>query len=337
MISFQNDYNQIGHPAVLARLAEFADEQNPGYGLDPHSARAAELIRERIGRHDVDVHFLCGGTQTNLVAVASVLRPYECVIAADTGHVNVHETGAIEGTGHKVYTVPGKDGRLTPEGLKKAMEANVGEHMVKPGMVYISQSTELGTVYTKADLIRLHDACREYGLVLYIDGARMASALASEACDLDYPDLPALCDLFTLGGTKNGALFGEALVIVRDDLKKDFRYLIKNRGAMLAKGFVAGIEYEALFEDGLYERIGEQENRMAAYLRDALEKRGYEFFAPPETNQLFPILPPEKVTDLEQDFLFELQERLPDGRIVVRFCTSFATTKEQIDALIARL
>ncbi len=337
MISFQNDYSESVHPAILARLTELAGQQNVSYGLDGHSARAAGLIRERFGCPDADIHFLCGGTQVNLVAIASVLRPYECVIAADTGHINVHETGAIEGTGHKVYTVPGDQGRLTPEGLTAAMETNVSEHMVKPGMVYISMSTELGTVYTKSQLTELYAACRRFGLPLYIDGARLASALTSEACDLTFTDLPRLCDLFTVGGTKNGALFGEALVIVRENLKKDLRYLIKNRGAMLAKGFVVGMEYEVLFEDGLYEEIGRRENRMAERLRDALIARGYPFAAPPVTNQLFPILSPEKVADLERDFLFEINGKRSDGQIVTRFCTSFATTEAQIDTLIARL
>lgn len=337
MFSFQNDYSEGGHPAILKRLSELCLEQNAGYGLDVHSAHAAELIRSKIGRSDADVHFLCGGTQTNLVAIASILRPYECVIAVDSGHINVHETGAIEGTGHKVYTVPGVAGKLTVEGLALAVGRHTDEHMVKPGMVYISQSTEIGTVYTKAELSALYAACKGYGLPLYIDGARLGSALTSEACDLTFADLATLCDLFTIGGTKNGALYGEALVIISDALKKDFRYMIKNRGAMLAKGYLVGMEYEVLFENGLYEEIGRHENRMAGILRDALIAKGYEFFAEPVSNQLFPILSGEKVAELEKDFRFEINEKLPDGRIVVRFCTSFATTDKQVAALIAAL
>ncbi len=337
MVSFQNDYSEGGHPAILKRLSELCLEQNVGYGLDAHSAHAAELIRKKIGRADADVHFLCGGTQTNMVAIASVLRPFECVIAVDSGHINVHETGAIEGSGHKVYAVPGADGKLTPAGIDLAMKVNVGEHMVKPGMVYISQTTEIGTVYTKAELSALYATCKGYGLPLYIDGARLGSALTSEACDLTFADLASLCDMFTIGGTKNGALYGEALVILNDALKKDFRYMIKNRGAMLAKGYLVGMEYEVLFENGLYEEIGRHENRMAAILRDALIAKGYEFVAAPVSNQLFPILSGEKIRELGKNFRFEINEELPDGRFVVRFCTSFATSEKQVAALVAAL
>ena len=339
MISFRNDYSEIAHPRILERLTTLATLQNDGYGLDKHSAAAADAIRHLIGT-DADVHFIPGGTQTNLLTISACLRPFECVIACDTGHINVHETGAIEGTGHKVVTVSHENGKLTADGIQRAFALHESEHMVKPRMVYLSDSTELGTVYTKAELTAIRTLCDKLGLLLFLDGARLGSALSSTHSDLTLADLAALCDLFYIGGTKNGALFGEALVIVNPLLKTDFRYMIKNRGAMLAKGFVTGIQFEVLFENEgeLYFALADHANRQAQKIATALRKQGYPFYAPYEgTNQVFPIVTREQLTALEAKFAFNIEKPLEDGRFAIRFVTSFATTDEMVDALIQAL
>lgn len=339
MICFRNDYSEVAHPRIIEKLLECAHTQNDGYGLDVHSAAAADSIRRLLGR-DADVHFIPGGTQTNLLVIASCLRPYECVLTCDTGHINVHETGAIEATGHKVVTVPHVDGKLTPEGIRAMFDGHESEHMVKPRMVYLSDSTELGTVYTKAELTAIRKVCNELGLLLFLDGARLGSALCSPKNDLTLADLASLCDLFYVGGTKNGALFGEALVIVSDALKADFRYMIKNRGAMLAKGFVTGIQFEVLFEGAnpLYFALASHANRQAQKIADALLEKGYDFYATPSgSNQLFPIVTAEKMATLQRDFAFNVEKKLPNGRFAIRFVTSWATTDGMVDALIAAL
>ena len=339
MISFRNDYSEIAHPRIIQKLLECATIQNAGYGLDKHSQAAADSIRALLNT-DADIHFIPGGTQTNLLAISACLRPYEAVIACDTGHVNVHETGAIEGTGHKVVTVPHQNGKITPEGIRAAVNFHADEHMVKPRMVYVSNSTELGTIYTKSDLENLRKVCDELGLLLFLDGARLGSALCAAANDLTLADLAHLCDLFYIGGTKNGAMFGEALVIVNPLLKPDFRYMIKNRGAMLAKGFVTGIQFEVLFENKgeLYFSLADHANRMAAKIEKALLDKGYPFYAPSAgTNQLFPIVDAEQLATLEKDFAFNIEKPLPDGRFAIRFVTSWATTEEMVDALVEAL
>ncbi len=339
MISFRNDYSEVAHPRILQKLLDYARLQNDGYGLDTHSAAAANSIRRHLGR-DADIHFIPGGTQTNLLVIAACLRPFECVLTCDTGHINVHETGAIEATGHKVVTVPHQNGKITPEGIRTLFDAHEGEHMVKPRMVYLSNSTELGTVYTKAELTAIRKVCDELGLLLFLDGARLGSALCSAFNDLKLSDLATLCDVFYIGGTKNGALFGEALVIVNDALKSDFRYMIKNRGAMLAKGFVTGIQFEVLFADDspLFFALADHANRQAQKIADALTAKGYDFYATPAgTNQLFPIVSAEKPAELEQHFAFNIEKPLPDGRFAIRFVTSWATTDEMVDALIEAL
>ncbi|MBQ8287847.1 MAG: aminotransferase class I/II-fold pyridoxal phosphate-dependent enzyme [Clostridia bacterium] len=339
MISFRNDYGEVAHPRILERLLECAYAQNDGYGLDVHSVAAADSIRRLLGR-DADIHFIPGGTQTNLLVIAACLRPFECVLTCNTGHINVHETGAIEATGHKVVTVPHVDGKLTPEGIRTMFDAHESEHMVKPRMVYLSDSTELGTVYTKTELTAIRRTCDELGLLLFLDGARLGSALCSAQNDLTLSDLAALCDLFYIGGTKNGALFGEALVIINDALKADFRYMIKNRGAMLAKGFVTGIQFEVLFEgeNPLFFELAAHANSQAIKIADALMAKGYDFYATPSgSNQLFPIVTAEKMAELEQNFAFNVEKTLPDGRFAIRFVTSFATTDKMVDALIEAL
>ncbi|MFA9463217.1 MAG: low specificity L-threonine aldolase [Velocimicrobium sp.] len=335
MYSFRNDYSEGAHIKILERLVKTNRQQNDGYGLDIHSKRAEQMIKEKLRREDVEIHFIPGGTQTNLLVIASFLRPFESIIAADTGHINVHETGAIEGTGHKVVVVPHKDGKLTPKGILQVLQAHETEHMVKPAMVYISNTTELGTIYTKEELSEISSVCKQFGLLLYLDGARIASALTSQKNDVELSDYATFTDVFYIGGTKNGALFGEALVICNDSLKEDFRFMIKNRGAMLAKGFVTGIQFEVLFEDDLYFELGRHANAMARLLETALKEKKYEFYATPESNQLFPIVTKDYIKKIEDEFEFNIERNLSEERIAIRFVTSWATTRESVDALIA--
>ncbi len=339
MISFRNDYSEVAHPRILQKLLECAHTQNDGYGLDVHSVAAADSICRLLGK-DLPIHFIPGGTQTNLLVIASCLRPYECVLTVDTGHINVHETGAIEGTGHKVVTCPHVDGKLTPEGILSMFNAHESEHMVKPKMVYLSNSTELGTIYTKAELTAIRKVCDELGLLLFLDGARLGSALCAKGNDLTLADLADLCDVFYIGGTKNGALFGEALVIANPALNTEFRYMIKNRGAMLAKGFVTGMQFEVLFEEDepLYFALADHANRQAEKIASALIAKGYDFYATPMgSNQLFPIVSKEKMDELAEKFAFNIEKPLGDGRFAIRFVTSWATTDKMVDELILEL
>ena len=337
MYSFTNDYSEGAHPRILEAMMNANLTQNVGYGLDAHSLAAAGTIRRLADAPDAAVHFVVGGTQTNLLLIASALRPYQAVIAAATGHVNVHEAGAIEGPGHKVLALPTPDGKLTPEIIAPCLTEHCDEHMVQPKLVYISDSTELGTVYTKAELEALHHFCRLHGLMLYLDGARLGSALTSAPNDLTLKDLAALTDAFYIGGTKNGALLGEALVIQKDSLKEDFRFMMKNRGAMLAKGFLAGIQFEELFRDGLFFDLAAHANEMAAILRDGIRKAGYSFVSDSHTNLLFPILPDELVDKLGKDFTFERSQKPDDSHTVIRLVTSWATPEKAVRDFLSAL
>lgn len=334
MYSFLNDYSEGAHPRILQLMLEHNLEQNLGYGEDVHSQRARDYIRKLINQPRADIHFIPGGTQTNLIVISAFLRPHQCVIAADTGHINVHETGAIEATGHKVVTMPGVNGKLTPEAVEAALKYHRDEHMVQPKMVYISNSTELGTIYSRTELKALHDLCRSRGLLLFLDGARLGSALTCKTNDLSLEEIAELVDVFYIGGTKNGALLGEALVICRDDLKTDFRFLIKQRGALMAKGFVTGMQFEALFQDDLFFQLAQHANLMAERIAQAIGACGYRFYAPPCTNQLFPIVPKALLPQLSEQFLFSLQEEVDDDHSVIRLVTSWATTEEAVAALI---
>lgn len=333
MYSFMNDYSEGAHPRILELLIQSNLEQNTGYGLDIHSEKAREYIKKQIRKDDVDIHFIPGGTQTNLLVISSFLRPHQGVIAADTGHINVHETGAIEATGHKVIEMVCQDGKLTPAAIQAALNYHTDEHMVQPKMVYISDTTELGTVYTKAELSAIHKICKQNGLILFLDGARLASALTSKENDLELADIAELVDVFYIGGTKNGALLGEALVICKEDLKEDFRFLIKQRGALMAKGFVAGIQFEALFEDNLYYELGEHANEMAERIAKTLKEGGYTFYAPPCSNQLFPVLPNTILDKLAEEFIYSEQVKVDKDNTAVRFVTSWATTEKGVEAL----
>ena len=341
MIRFECDYGEGAHPRILERLAATNMEQTAGYGEDPHCEAARGYIRELCRMPDADVHFLVGGTQANLTVIAAALRPHQGVIAAESGHINVHETGAIEATGHKVITVPGENGKITAGEVRGVCDSHwrdpTHEHIAQPAMVYISNPSEIGTIYTLAELEEISKVCRKCGLPLFMDGARLGYGLACELCDYTLADIAALCDVFYIGGTKVGALFGEAVVITDAALKRDFRYIMKQRGAMLAKGRLLGIQFEALFEDGLYFEISRQATELAMKLRAACTAKGYPFLVDSMTNQQFPILPNRLIERLKVKFAFSLWQPTDAAHTAVRFCTSWATKEEHLDELIAEL
>lgn len=337
MIYFRNDYSEGAHPKVLQALVESNLVSTPGYGCDEYCACARELLRERFACPNADVHFLVGGTQTNLTAAAAFLRPWEAIIAADTGHIAVHETGAIEATGHKVYVVPGVDGKLTSDAIRTAVrdhQTGTEEHMVLPRMVYVSDSTELGTIYTRAELQALSDTCRELGLYLYLDGARMAMALTAQGNDLVPEDFAQLCDAFYLGGTKNALLFGEALVIVNNALKPYFRNVMKQHGGMLAKGRLLGVQFAAILQDDLWLQTARHANELAQRLAAALTAMGVPLYAASPTNQVFPIFTNAQVEALRQNFSFEFIARVDENHSAIRFVTSWATRPEDVETLL---
>ena len=330
MINLKNDYSAIAHPKVLSKLVELNDLTFVGYGLDEYSKRASDLIKDVIGCETCDVHFLAGGTITNKILISHALKPYEAVVSCDSGHINVHETGTIEQSGHKIVTVPNELGKMQVEDLEKVIKNHTDEHMVKPKMVYISNSTEFGTVYKYKELVALSNYCKEHNLYFFMDGARLGAALASKECDYKIKNLCELVDAFYIGGTKNGLTHGEALVVINEELKKEIRYSIKHFGGMTAKGFILGIEFLALFEDNLFIKIAEEENKHAEHLQKELKKLGVEMLMHSPTNQIFPILKKEVVEKLKEHILFEIwEEREQDT--VIRFVTSFKTTKEDID------
>lgn len=330
MYRFNDDYSEGAHPKILNALIETNMVQTVGYGEDEYSLKAAELLKQKLKNKNVHIHMLSGGTQTNMTAISSFLKPYEAAIAASTGHIAVHETGAVEGTGHKILTVETDDGKLTPSKIKPILDEYTDEHMVKPALVYISESTEIGTVYTKKDLTELNKFCRENNLLLYMDGARLGSALCARGCDLELSDLPDILDAFYIGGTKNGALIGEALVICNDMLNKDFRYTIKHRGAMLAKGRLIGIQFLELFKNDLYFDLAKHANEMADILRDGISKAGYKFISDSPTNQIFPVLPNPVIKKLNKKFSFNTGDEVEPGKTVIRLVTSWATDKNAV-------
>ncbi len=325
----------------MERMCETNMAQTTGYGEDEYCEKARNLIKEACQTPDALVQFLVGGTQTNMTVISAALRPHQGVLCAETGHINVHETGSIESYGHKVLALPGKDGKITAKQVadyvKVHREDPSFEHMVQPGMVYISHPTETGTSYTKAELTALSQTCRELGIYLFLDGARLAYGLAASDSDLDLPTIAKLCDVFYIGGTKCGALMGEAVVINHDDLKKDFRYIIKQKGAMLAKGRLLGVQFIGLFEDGLYEKVGQHAIRLADKLRAAIQEIGIPFYNENTTNQIFIILEDDKIKDLSKEFALGYTERMDATHSVMRICTSWATKEENVDKLIEAL
>ena len=337
MYSFRNDYSEGAHPRVLQALADTNDVQTAGYGTDPYCAAAADTIRRLCAAPDAAVHFLVGGTQANLVTIDAFLQSYEAVIAAQTGHVSTHETGAIEATGHKVCTVESADGKLTPALVESVLAQHNGtEHMVLPRLVYISDTTEIGTLYTKAELTALRQCCQAHGLFLYLDGARLGSALTAPGNDLTLPDLAALTDGFTIGGTKNGALFGEALVLTHP--LPHFRWHMKQRGAVLAKGRLLGVQFQALLEDGLYFGLARHANDLAFRLRDGIAALGYPFPVSSPSNQQFPVLPNAAVARLQElGYEFEIDHPVDANHTCIRLVTSWATPDAAVEDFLRDL
>lgn len=334
---FQNDYGEGAHPLVMERLMQTNMEHTCGYGLDEYSLRAQALIREKCAAPQAQVHFLTGGTSANLIALAAFMRPYEAAIAAEGGHINVHETGAVEGSGHKVLIAASREGKVTVEGVRAVCAAHTDEHMVRPRALYISQPTETGTVYSLAELRALRRVCDENGLVLYADGARLCSALVSHGCDVTLADMAALCDAFTVGGTKNGLLLGEAMVVTNPALQRDFRYMIKNRGGMLAKGRLCGVMFLAALEGDACFDWARHANAMADVVRAGMARGGIEAYQETLTNQVFAVLTRAQDERLRREAAYEKWADLPDGRVAVRFVTSWATSEADAQRLAAAL
>ena len=341
MLYFNNDYSEGCHPRILEKLVQTNFEQTPGYGMDGYCMRAAALIKKLCNNEMVDVHFLVGGTQTNLTVIDFLLRPHQGAIGAESAHIEVHESGSIEATGHKVLTLPSQDGKVTAEQVAACVTAHytdeAAEHMVQPGMVYISNPTELGTLYSLEELTALSETCKKHGLYLFMDGARLGYGLMAEGYDVTMADIARLCDVFYIGGTKVGALFGEAVVFANPMLARDFRYLIKQHGGMLAKGRLLGIQFCTLLEDGLYFDLAKHANKQADGIRATLDELGYTYLVPGITNQIFPIFPNTVVEALRQDFCFNTQQKIDNDHTAVRFCTSWATEEKNVDALCKKL
>ena len=334
--SFRSDYCELAHPDILKALSAVGNKQFVGYGLDEYSLRASELIREKANALSADIHFIPGGTHANLIVISSILRPFEAVIAPNTGHIFVHEAGAIEATGHKICTAPCVNGKLLAVDIESIVKEHDDEHMVSPRLVYISQSTETGTIYSKAELTEISDVCRKNDLLLFVDGARLGAAMNSHANDLSYADLVELADAFYIGGTKNGALYGEAVVIMNDIMKKDFRVILKQRGAMLSKGAAIGIQFEALFKDGLFDKLAQHANAMASKMADGIQNAGYELMNPVVTNMLLPIFPTKVAEMVAENYGCYEWKKTPDNTIL-RLVTSWATPESVIDEFIADL
>lgn len=339
MVYFRSDYSQGAHPKVMDALIKTNEEHTDGYGVDLHCENAARMIRGLTGVEDCDVHMMIGGTPCNVTVIAASLRPYESVIAARTGHAYFHETGAVEATGHRIVAMDAVNGKLTPELIDRAMEEYQDEHTPLPRLVYISQPTEIGTVYGKAELTALAEKCREHDLLLYADGARLGSALTCRENDLSIKELARLCDAFYIGGTKNGALFGEALVIKNRQMRDHFRFMIKRQGGLLAKGRLIGVQFEALLEGGensLYFQIADHANRLAAELREGLKKLNVRFSGDSPTNQVFPILPTEVVKELQKEFFFYEWAPEKDGMTAIRLVTGWGTKEAEVRAFLDR-
>lgn len=331
--SFFNDYSEGAHPKILEALSESNFNQETGYGLDTYSESAQSKI-QRLLERDSDIYFISGGTQANLVCLSSMLRPFEAVLAAKTAHIAVHEAGAIEATGHKIVTISTNDGKLRPEDMQEALELHKDEHMVKPKVVFISNSTEVGTHYSLREIEALSKYCKENDLYLYLDGARLASGLMAEGSDLSLKDLARLVDMFYIGGTKNGALLGEAIVINNDALKSDFIRNVKQKGGLLAKGRLLGIQFDVLFEDNLYFQLGKRANDLTNRLVRGLEDIGVEFLTESKSNQIFPIFSDQMIEELSKLYGFYVWSRVDEGRSSIRLVTSWATEEEKVNEFL---
>lgn len=339
MIAFNCDYNEGAHPRILEALERTNMEQTPGYGEDKYCEEAREIIKKICKAPQAAVHFLVGGTQANFTVISSILRPHQAALCASSGHINVHETGAIEACGHKVMTIPSEDGKIYANQVKEVYTAHISdesfEHTTQPKLVYISNPTELGTLYTKKELEELRAVCDECGLYLYLDGARMGYGLCARGNDLDIETIAANCDVFYIGGTKVGALFGEAVVICNPALQEDFRYIIKQKGGMLAKGRLLGLQFLELFKDGLYFEISEHAISMAMRLKDGLTEMGYQFLLDSVTNQQFVIVEDKKLEILKEKYAYTYQGKYDETSSVIRLCTSWATKEENVEAFLS--
>lgn len=341
MIRFDCDYLEGAHPKILKKIVETNYIQEAGYSNDEYTKSAIEKIKKALKKEDVDIHILTGGTQTNMTVISSILKSYQAVVCADTGHINVHETGAIESLGNKILTVQNEEGRISASKIQQVVDEytknDAPEHMVMPKLVFLSLPTECGTNYTKKELEDIYNTCKENNMYLYIDGARLGYGLIAKDTDVKLEDVPNLCDVFYIGGTKCGALFGEAVVIVNDELKKDFRYYIKQRGALLAKGRLLGIQFDVLFEKDLYFTICKQAVELAIKIKEAAVEKGYKLLYNSFTNQQFVIIPNEKLKELEKEFTFFKWKKIDDENTAVRICTSWATTEENVKKLIDKM
>ncbi|PKP01536.1 MAG: threonine aldolase [Bacteroidetes bacterium HGW-Bacteroidetes-6] len=337
MFSFKNDYSEGCHPRILEALSKANTDQQEGYGDDEYSNEARKLIMQQIQNTDAKIRFVSGGTQANAVVIAAALRPHESVISAESGHINIHEAGAIEATGHKIEFASTTDGKLSPALIEPLLVKAEDHHMVKPKLVYISNSTELGTVYRKAELETLSAFCRQNNLYLFCDGARLGAALTSPANDLTLADMASLCDVFYIGGTKNGALMGEAIVIMNDALKTDFEFHLKQRGALISKGRLIGIQFAEMFRDELFFEMAQHANKMAMKIAAALQQKGFRFVAEPESNQIFPILPNELIAKLEKHYGFYHWKKVDNNHTSIRLVTSWATDEKAVDEFVNML
>ena len=340
MIYFRSDYSLGAHPKVMEALMETNMEHTDGYAEDRFSFETADMIREMIGRSDAHIHFLVGGTPTNTITIAAALRPYEGAISAASGHIYVHETGSVEATGHRVFAAPTEDGKLRPADIEKIMLLHEDEHTVIPKLVYITHPTENGGVYTKAELKALRECCDKHGLYLYMDGARLGTALTWPGNDVTLKDLPELTDAFYIGGTKIGTLFGEALVILNDEINDHFRYMVKRSCALLAKGRLIAIQLKALLEggeDSLYYQLSRHENQLAIKLAKGVQEKGYKLWIPHQTNQVFVIVDNDKIAQLEKDFFFYTWAPYDESSSVIRLVISWGSTEEDVDAILAAL
>ncbi|MCI1999076.1 MAG: aminotransferase class I/II-fold pyridoxal phosphate-dependent enzyme [Clostridia bacterium] len=337
MMRFNNDYNCGAHPEIIKALENTNNESYCGYGLDEWCLKASDEIKKYLGNANADIHFLVGGTQTNFTVIAAALRPFQGVISADSGHINVHETGAVENTGHKVHVLKSENGKITAEQIAKEAEffntSDVKEHITQPKMVYISFPTEYGTIYTKQELEEISKTCKKYKLYLFIDGARLGYGLGSKGCDITMKDLAELTDVFYIGGTKCGAFFGEAVVITNDELKENFRSYIKQNGGLLAKGWLLGIQFYTLFKDGLYFDITKKADELALEIKNAFESKGIPSYIESFTNQQFVILPNDAMEKLKK-YIYEFEMKIDENHSCVRFCTSWSSKKEDVSELV---
>lgn len=338
MYSFKNDYSEGCHPRILEKLLATNLGQQDGYGEDAYSSEAKECIKKKIENPNAEIHFVSGGTQANFIVIASALRPHESVICANTGHINVHEAGAVEATGHKMHAVESNDGKLKVEDIQAILDEHTTvPHMVKPRMVYISNATEIGTIYVKSELENLSFYCKKNDLYLFLDGARLGSALCAENNDVTLADLSRLTDVFYIGGTKNGALLGEAIVIINPELTKVLGYHLKQRGALMAKGRILGVQFLELFKDDLFFELANHANSMAMKLSRAIKSNGYSFLTESTSNQIFPILPNSLISELSKKYGFYIWKKIDENTSAIRLVTSWATDEKMVEQFITEL